>query len=87
MAHSKTSKHLLKKYSRIREEYLVLKKEGYAPSNIYKRLSEKFFVAEITAENIVWKRGIYADVLPDEVVLPRPDPNPNQMNIMDVIGN
>jgi hypothetical protein len=55
------NEHLHKRNEAIRQDFKELHSEGYKSSVIYERIANKYFMATITIDNIVWKRGIYKE--------------------------
>jgi hypothetical protein len=55
------NEHLHKRNEAIRQDFKELHSEGYKSSVIYEKLASKYYMAIITIDNIVWKRGIYVE--------------------------
>lgn len=76
---SKKFDHLKRKYEAIRKDFKRMSDEGYKSSAIYEKLGEKYFMAPITIDDIVWENGIYSST-------PKPRKvDKQQMSIFDVI--
>jgi hypothetical protein len=57
----KKNEHLRKRNEDIRRDFKELSSQGFKSHIIYESLAKKYYMANITIDDIVWRNGIYKD--------------------------